>query len=79
MDFQRAQGSEHGELQVIGIAGHEAAGVDHAQRPVGKFHIHGGAVIGVERIFADPVARRLVKGLEAGLNRHGHHADGVRR
>ena len=55
MNLQRALGSEHGQLQVIGIAGHEAAGVNDAQGPVGKFHIHRGAVIGVEGIVADPV------------------------
>ena len=68
MKLKRALGSEYGQLQVIGIAGHETAGVDHAQGPIGKFHVHRGAVVGVERIVADPVALGLVEGLEASLN-----------
>jgi hypothetical protein len=76
MKLKRAEGSEYRELHVIGIARHETAGVNHAKRAVGKFDVHCRAVIGIKGILADPVAGGLVKGLEAGLNRYGHHVDG---
>ncbi len=52
------------EPQLVELAGRRAARLDRADRAVGEIDIHGEAVIGVEIVFADLVARRLVEGLQ---------------
>lgn len=60
-DLEAALFAIDAQLQLIQMAGCPAAGVDDAEGAIGKIDRHGEAVIGIEHIFADLAARRLLK------------------
>lgn len=60
-DLEAALFAIDAQLQLVQMARRPAAGMDDAERAVGEIDRHGETVIGVEHIFADLAARRLLK------------------
>ena len=57
------------------MAGGKPGGADRAERAVFQLGLQGGAVVGVERVFADPAALCLVEGLQPA-GKFAHRAAG---